>query len=100
MEAELKETRLEKLSFAAGCDLDGASEETVGNGEDRLEVGGVGRKAAKAANPFVSVLDDQSQAERSSIFERRIFSMGAPRYDSTSVSRRWPHGTIMGNGSV
>ena len=75
MEVELKATRLEKLSFAGVCVLDEGCVGAVANGDDRPDVGGVGRKAAKAdegtrygcvlAAP--SGLLDHSKVERSSI---------------------------------
>jgi hypothetical protein len=43
-----KDTRFEKVSLVRVCDLEGGFEEVLGNGDDRPEVGGVGRKAAKA----------------------------------------------------
>lgn len=71
----MKDTRLEKLSFTEVCVLDEGCTGAVANGDDRLEVGGVGRKAAKAdeGTPYGCVfvapsgLVVQSSEERSSI---------------------------------
>jgi hypothetical protein len=49
VDTELKETRFEKLSFAIDCFFNMGFDE-VGNGDDRPDVGGVGRNAAKAGN--------------------------------------------------
>jgi hypothetical protein len=77
VDAELKETRFEKLSFAGDCFFNRGFDEALGNGDDRPDVGGVGRKAAKAGNgtPYGCVLLEsfgwpgQSNADRSSILD-------------------------------
>lgn len=87
MAAELNETRFEKLSFAGVCALDVRLDGGLSSGEDRPDVGGVGRNAAKADGGIPcgcallapSGLVDQSRAERSSMVDC-VLAVGENRH--------------------
>lgn len=98
-EAELKETRFEKLSLAEVCALDEGFEEAPGRGLDRTDVGRVGRNAVKAGKgtgygfAFLgsSGLVDQSRVERSSIPECTVIVREKTYFRERNVSDRFLH---------